>query len=305
MDLLIYLLIFLVSIFLFYVIFSVITARRTIVKDRLDEVKALSGNRDLEDEFSEPFLTRLFDPIIQGSIRFISNLTPKTLVEKYEHLIITSGYSGRTTFGNVILIQIMLSVVLMGIYYLGINFLTRSINYRIMFLVGILGFLFPFYFLYYKSTQRKEAIKRKLPDLLDLLYVSVGAGLSFDSALKKTSEKMSGPLSDEVNRALNEINRGRAREDAFRSMAYRTGVDDVSSFVATVIQTEQFGSSISNMLKIQSTTMRRLRRQRAEEASAKMPIKMLFPLIFLMFPALFVVILGPAVISIMEVLGGM
>jgi tight adherence protein C len=154
-----------------------------------------------------------------------------------------------------------------------------------------------------QADQRKKKIKRSLPDLLDLLYVSVEAGLGFDMALKKTADKMAGPLSEEINKTLEEISRGRNRQDALRGMVNRTGVEDLSYFVTSIIQTEQLGSNIANMLRIQSTTMRQKRRQRAEEAAMKVPVKMLFPLVFFIFPSLFIVVLGPAIIRIIDTLG--
>jgi tight adherence protein C len=124
-------------------------------------------------------------------------------------------------------------------------------------------------------------------------------------ALKRTTEKMPGPLSVEINRALDEMNKGRSREDALRGIYHRTGVDDLSSFITAVIQSEQLGSNIANMLRVQSTSMRQRRRQRAEQAAMKVPVKLLFPLVFFMMPALFIVILGPAVIRIIDAFSGM
>ena len=131
------------------------------------------------------------------------------------------------------------------------------------------------------------------------------AGLGFDMALKRTVDSFEGPLSDEFKRVLYEINKGRNRQDAMRAMVKRTGVDDLGTFISAIIQSEELGSNIANVLRVQSTSMRQKRRQRAEEAAMKVPIKMLFPLVFFMFPALFIVILGPAIMMIIEMFSGM
>jgi tight adherence protein C len=153
--------------------------------------------------------------------------------------------------------------------------------------------------------QRKHNILKALPDALDLLTISVEAGLAFDLALTRVADKWDNELSKEFKRALTDTRLGRARRDALKEMAQRTGVDDVQTFVAAIIQAEQLGVSIGKILRIQSDQMRIRRRQRAEEAAHKAPILMLIPMAFLIFPSLFVVILGPAVPKLMTSLGGL
>jgi len=172
-------------------------------------------------------------------------------------------------------------------------------------LFGALGFFLPYVRLNSAGQIRQKKVRSALPDLLDLLYISVEAGLGFDTAMKKSADKMPGPLSDEIRKALDDIAKGRDRQDALKGIIRRTGVDDINTFITAVIQSEILGTNIASMLRTQSTVMRQKRRQRAEEAAMKIPIKMLFPLIFFMFPALFVVILGPAVISVIENMSGL
>jgi tight adherence protein C len=124
-------------------------------------------------------------------------------------------------------------------------------------------------------------------------------------AMKKAAEKMHGPLSDEIIKSMDDISKGKEREESLRGMVARTKVDDLAQFVSAVIQAEQLGSNIANVLRVQSNSMRQVRRQRAQEKAAKIPVKMLFPMIFFILPSLFVVILGPAFINIMNTLGGM
>ena len=146
----------------------------------------------------------------------------------------------------------------------------------------------------------QKAIIRMIPDSLDLLTISVRAGLGFDAALQKVVEKVKGPLSDEFRRALAEVRVGKQRRDALRDIIARTDVPPLTNFIGAIIQAEQLGVSISKVLQVQSEQLRIERRQRAEEQAAKAPIKMLFPLVGCIFPSLFIVILGPAIILIVQ-----
>jgi tight adherence protein C len=170
---------------------------------------------------------------------------------------------------------------------------------------GALGYLLPGMWLGQQIKKRKHNIVKALPDALDLLTISVEAGLAFDLALMRVADKWDNELSNEFKRVLTDTRLGRARRDALKDMAKRTGVEDVQTFTAAIIQAEQLGVSIGKILRIQSDQMRIRRRQRAEEAAHKAPIKMLIPMAFLIFPSLFVVILGPAVPRLMESLSGL
>jgi tight adherence protein C len=139
----------------------------------------------------------------------------------------------------------------------------------------------------------------QLPDALDLLTISVEAGLGFDAALAKVVEKMEGPLVDEFRTALAEVRMGRARRDALRDVAIRADAQPVTNFIGAIVQAEQLGVPIAKVLQIQSNQLRIERRQRAEEAAAKAPVKMLFPMVGCIFPTIFIVILGPAVVTVM------
>jgi len=171
-------------------------------------------------------------------------------------------------------------------------------------LVGLgIGYLAPEFWLGGRVKRRQKGILLQIPDALDLLTISVRAGLGFDAALGKVVEKMKGPLVDEFRRALAEVRVGKARREALRDMIPRTEVQPLTNFIGAIIQAEQLGVSISKVLQVQSEQLRIERRQRAEEQAAQAPIKMLFPLVGCIFPSLFVVILGPALILIMQNLG--
>ncbi len=171
-------------------------------------------------------------------------------------------------------------------------------------LVGLMiGFVAPEFWLGKKIKARSMAMMLQLPDALDLLTISVEAGLGFDAALAKCVEKMEGPLIDEFRQALAEVRMGRTRREALRDVASRADEQSLTNFIGAIVQAEQLGVPIAKVLQIQSQQLRIVRRQRAEEAAAKAPIKMLFPMVGCIFPTIFIVILGPAVVTVMGGVG--
>jgi len=298
MKWLLYLLVFASTTLLVTILYDFAFRRKKQVMARLDNIQSMAPLSEYDEVLKQPVLDRLIKPIYKKFLRFIGNATPKQIMEKYESIISNAGSPKNVTFTRIFAIQIMCSLLLGGVL-----FLIASSKILLVLIGAVLGFIAPLSLIKTKADKRKKKVKSALPDLLDLLYVTVEAGLSFDMALKKTSDKMLGPLSEEINKALEEISLGRNRKDALKGMANRTGVEDLSYFVTSIIQTEQLGSDIANMLRVQSETMRQKRRQRAEEAAQKVPVKMLFPLVFCIFPSLFIVVLGPAMIRIIDTLG--
>jgi tight adherence protein C len=169
-----------------------------------------------------------------------------------------------------------------------------------MLIAGAIGVVLPHVWLMQRMGQRQKVIIKSLPDAFDLITTCVEAGLGLDAALKRVSEKVEGPFADELRRTLRDISLGRMRRDALKELGDRTGVPDLVSFVNAVIQAEQMGSSVGQVLRVQADQLRVRRRQRAEEQAYKAPVKMIFPLVLCIFPTLFIVILGPAVITIMR-----
>lgn len=163
-----------------------------------------------------------------------------------------------------------------------------------------MGFFGPDAILARRGEARQKAIQRALPDTMDLLTISVEAGLGFDAALVQVMENVPGPLSQEIGRLLHEVRLGVSRSDAFRHLSERTDVEELNSFVLAIIQAESFGVSISRVLRAQAKDQRTKRRQRAEETAMKIPVKILFPLIFCVLPSLFVVIIGPGAIRLVD-----
>jgi tight adherence protein C len=164
--------------------------------------------------------------------------------------------------------------------------------------VALVGYTLPSAQLSQMAATRQRQIQKSLPDVMDLLTISVEAGLGFDAALAQVTHNVPGPLSEEMARLLQEVQIGVSRSDAFRHLGDRTSVTELQSFVLSMIQADLFGVSIANVLRAQSRELRQKRRQRAEEIAQKIPVKLLFPMIFLVLPALFIVVIGPGIIKI-------
>ncbi|MDV3428807.1 MAG: type II secretion system F family protein [Bacillota bacterium] len=304
MRILLYIITFTTATLISLIFYDLIIGRKKQVKGRLDNIKEMTPIFDDEEDLKKPITDRLIKPAYESFLRFIGSVAPKQIREKYEDIINNAGSPKDVTFQRIIAIQIMVGLLTGGILFL-ISSRNGKTHLILIILAAVVGFILPVSYFKTQADKRKKIITRQLPDLLDLLYVSVEAGLGFDMALKKTSDKMQGALSLEIGKTLDEINKGKNRQDALRSMVKRTGAEDLSSFITAVIQSEQLGSNITNTLRIQSVSIRQRRRQRAEEAAAKIPVKMLFPLIFFIFPSLLIVVLGPAVINIIKNLGNL
>jgi tight adherence protein C len=272
------------------------------VLDRLAEY----GGRTLsleELELSQPFSERIIKPLIQGIAQFVGRFAPQRNIEEIRRKLELAGRPygwGPTEFLGV---RGLAGLLLAVLTFLLLTANGQYLPKRFLFTAaaGGLGFyLLPTLWLSSQIRDRQTEILKALPDALDLLTISVEAGLGFDAAMSKVSEKWENQLSLAFSRVIQEIQVGKLRREALRDMADRMDVPDVSSFIAAIIQADQLGVSIAKVLRIQSEQMRIRRRQRAEEKAHQAPIKMLFPMAFLIFPALFIVLLGPAVLVVMN-----
>ncbi len=300
----------LIFISLYYIVLfmaGIMREKRWKVASRLEYIKEFGGDGEGIEPLNLPFKDRVVKPALRKLGELIESLTPTRLQGSLKDKLIAAGYTTKTNMVNFLTVQGILVFCLP----LVVMFLTSIVSSRLekILLFGMLAFLvsllFPSIVLTNKKIARQNQIRKSLPDALDLLVVSVEAGLSFDMALAKVTEKIKGVLSEEFAVALNEIRLGKVRKQALREMGERTGVDELISFVGAVVQADQLGVSIGNVLRIQADSMRAYRRQRIEELTAKAPVKMLFPLIFFIFPSMFVVILGPAIIHLIRIFTGM
>ncbi len=275
------------------------------IDERLE--KFTEATMTLEElELEQPFYERVIVPLVNTILNKLGQMGPKANQEKVVKLIQSAGNPGGLTPTMFVGIRMGLAVALFLVVG-GVMISTGSAMMEVLMYAGLstmLGYMLPGMWLGSKIKKRQKVILKALPDALDLLTISVDAGLGFDLALKRVAEKWDDDLSNEFKRALNDMSLGRTRREALRDMATRCDVDDLNTFVSAIIQAEQLGVSIAKILKLQSDQMRERRRQRAEEQAQQAPVLMLFPMVFLIFPSIFVVILGPAVPKIMSGLGG-
>jgi tight adherence protein C len=274
------------------------------VQARLTQLGTMQAKNLEELELQQPFIERTLRPLGARVSGRISGMASSSFTEKTEKRLALAGNPGDLRVADWLGIKAVGAIIgailfffLFGVVGLiGFPFIIGGL---VMPVVGALfGYTIPEFWLGGRVKKRQKAILMMIPDALDLLTISVRAGLGFDAALGKVVEKLQGPLSDEFRRALAEVRVGKARRDALRDIVPRTEVVPLTNFIGAIIQAEQLGVSISKVLQVQSEQLRIERRQRAEEQAAKAPIKMLFPLVGCIFPSLFIVILGPAIILI-------
>jgi tight adherence protein C len=275
------------------------------VQARLTQLGSVQARNLEEMELQLPFSERTLRPLVGRLSRMGGRLGSASSTDVAEKHLAMAGNPGDLRVTDWMGVKILVGVATGAIMFLLFGLLVAGLVAGVF--LGMLGFgigfLLPEFWLGGKIKARQKIILKMIPDTLDLLTISVRAGLGFDAALAKVVEKLPGPLTDEFRRALAEVRVGKARRDALRDMLPRTNVASLSAFIGAIIQAEQLGVSISKVLQVQSDQLRIERRQRAEEMAAKAPIKMLFPLVGCIFPSLFIVILGPALISIFQVIG--
>jgi tight adherence protein C len=277
--------------------------------DLLETRLAQFGDRELtldEMEMSMPLADRMFRPVFERMARALTSHTPANQQQALQDKINLAGRPYGLTVGGFLTLQILALVIFAVLGYGASAALNAGQMFSILGPVvgGVVGYLGPQSMLSRKIRMRQKDILLSLPNALDLLTISVEAGLGFDAAMARVTEKYHNTLAMEFTRVLNEVRLGRPRMEALDDMGKRNKVDDLNNFVQAIIQSEQLGVGIANVLRIQSEEMRRRRRQRAEEQGQKAPLKMLFPMVGCIFPTLFIVLLGPAVIKVFDQFSG-
>jgi len=277
------------------------------VQARLSQLGTMQARTLEELELQQPFLERTMRPLATRLSGVVSRSTSSSFLQRTEQRLAMAGNPGQLRVQEWMGVKVVVAGLAAVVFFL-VFFLFLGVGPVLALVFGAaglgIGYIVPEFWLSRRVKARQKKIVLQIPDALDLLTISVRAGLGFDAALAKVVEKLRGPLPDEFRRALAEIRMGKSRREALRDIIPRTDVPSLSNFIGAIIQAEQLGVSISKVLQVQSEQLRIDRRQRAEEMAQKAPIKMLFPLVGCIFPSLFIVILGPALILIIRGLAG-
>jgi len=260
-----------------------------------------------DEQLKTSALTRLIFPFTGKVVSSITRHTPLDLYRRVNRLIELAGNPPALTAERIVAFKIVFGIVgvVVGILVAPLlpftGFLVPVMTVGVF---ALAGYTFPSAGLASRASKRQKEIRKALPDTMDLLTISVEAGLGFDAALAQVVKNVPGPLSEEIARMLQEMQIGVTRAEALRHLNDRTDVPELDGFVLSMIQADKYGVGVAKVLRAQSTELRQKRRQRAEEVAQKVPLKLLFPMIFLVLPALFIVILGPGAIQVYETFFG-
>lgn len=275
---------------------------RSIVRASLRQLDDYEVQSVREKELLAPIQERALAPLLEGLTTLGKRFTPQGYLEGVRTKLVIAGTGDPDSFDRFMAIRVVTVVLAPIAAYLAYTNSPVSGMGQLLFtlLAGAICVVGPDSVLDRKVQDRQFEIRRKLPDVMDLLVISVEAGLGFEQALDRTVAAVPGPLTEEFSRMLGETRAGASRAEALRAMDARTDIPEIRSFVLAILQADMFGVSIGRVLRAQADEMRVKRRQLAEERAAKAPVKMMVPMVFCIFPALFVVILGPAIMNIMD-----
>ena len=272
----------------------------------LASLEQMSSNpSSLTEDLEVPFADRVLEPLQARALGLGRRLTGADKAERIRHKLDLAGNPRDLSVDRIVSLKVIAAVVLAmcGIAYA----LLISANPLIYLALGaggtLIGFVVPDLWLYQKAHDRSEEVRRTLADAVDLLTISVEAGLGFDAAVQQVARNTGGPLAEEFSRVLREMQLGKGRSEALRGLAERTNVDDLKTFVGAMVQADSFGISISQVLRVQSNEMRVKRRQHAEKRAQQVPVKIMIPLILCVLPCLMTVVMGPAIISVISQFG--
>jgi len=286
----------------FYQGSSILLGSNFHIRSRVHVLRSNEKGEAGEEKDNSTFHQRVTKPMIQQLGRKLSVIAPIRWKTQLQVQLRHAGSPFGLSVNEWIVWNMLIFILFSGLSILIVPYLPGTSTWLVALGLAGLGLAIPHVYLKRLIDQRQLSIRKGLPDLLDLLTVSVEAGLGFDQAMGKVVEKTTGPLADEFRLTLQEVQMGKSRREALRDLGLRTGVEGVINFTNALIQADKLGVSLGNVLRVQSDDIRRKRRQEAEEKAMKAPIKLLFPLIFFIFPSLFIIILGPAAINIISVL---
>ncbi len=257
---------------------------------------------EFEAKLAEPFWIRVVKPFSGRALKSVTRLTPSEYLERTQRKLLLSGLTGTMRAEEFVIAQSAATGLLTvgALSYLLLAHPAPRTGIMMLILAPVIGWCLPASWLSRKVTERQAAILKDLPDTLDLLAISVEAGMGFEGALEIVCQHFNSPLSEEFSRTLHEMELGLPRRDAFQNLKRRTQVPELSNFVLALLQADALGIPIGRVLKTQAVEMRNKRRQWAREKAAKLPVKMLFPLVLFVFPAIMVTVLGPASFGIAQ-----
>jgi tight adherence protein C len=284
------------------------SSETTSISQRLEGLKAgqaqQRGPTSLRDqeEMQKSAFTRVVLPMVDRMSRLFGQMTPVTSLNRAKKTIAQAGLTGKVTPSQITTLSYILMVLMpfMSLSFTGIPTSILSYPTFILFIAFILGYRLPFGYIEGKAKARQHEIRKALPFTLDLISISVEAGMALDGAMAIVQEKSTGPMADELGLTLREIRLGKGRNEALVDMGDRIGLEELKSFVTAVTYIARLGGSLVDVIRIQAGAMRIKRRQRAEEKAMKTPVKIMIPLVLFIFPSMFIVILGPAAITMVE-----
>jgi tight adherence protein C len=298
-----------ISILIFFVSVAILLGGQNKAKvsyvERLKKVEAGGSARvSLRDEevMSKSLLARVILPMANKYSKLFGSITPAKMIEDSDRSIAEAGLQGTVTGAQITTLSWVLAAVLpvgAGLLFsphLATGKMSLGMVLGVVAIAAILGYRLPIGIIQGKAKQRKHEIQLALPFTFDLISIAVEAGMALDGAMAVVAERTKGALADELKRTLREVNLGISRADALNNLAVRTGVEDLRSFVTAVNYISKLGGSLVDVIKIQTEAMRVKRRQRAEKLANQAPVKIMLPLVLFIFPCLFIVILGPAVL---------
>ena len=297
------------GIFVYALILSLVSKKaiyREKINNRLVKLGKSNTRKHLDEDLNLPFSERVVKPLVNRFVQVLSRMVPSGTGEstaKQKKLLEQAGWAMSVEDYNALRIVVIIVCAGIGALMALVMQVTTTQILLYVLIGAYAGFAILRFVVTAQGTKRRQALERQLPDMLDLLSVSVEAGLGFEQALLEITKNMDGPLIDEIAVTYREMSMGRTRRDALILLGERCNSDDVKSFTGALVQAGQLGISIKNVLQSQSAALRRSRRNKIQEEAAKLSTKILFPMLLFIFPVLFIVLLGPAVMNIVENLG--
>jgi tight adherence protein C len=281
---------------------GVLTSERTQVNRSMAALDRMNVPADMQAELDRSFEERVLVPTRARLLSLGRRLTPQGQLDKIASRLESAGSPAGWDVNRVLSVKVLAAGVglLVGFTLPLVAGASFAVLLGSVIVLTLLGFFGPDLAIYQIAYNRKEQLRKDLPDALDLLTITVEAGLAFDAAVTQVARNTEGPLAEEFFRVLQEIQLGRSRGQALEQMAERINIDELNSFVSAVVQADSLGIPIAQVLRVQAKEMRIKRSQRAEEAAQKVPVKIIFPLIFCILPSLFVIVIGPAAIRIVH-----